>query len=56
MFGAQIGEAKISESQKQKLLGVEIDRTLSFALTFKLASLCGKAGKKILFRLSNLMC
>ena len=30
MFGAQIGETKIWESKKQKLLGVEIDRTLSF--------------------------
>ena len=27
MFGAEIGEVKIWESKKQKLLDVEIDRT-----------------------------
>ena len=30
MFGAQIGEPKIWENKKQKLMGVEIDRTFSF--------------------------
>ena len=29
MFGAQIGEPKIWENKKQKLMGVEIDRTFS---------------------------
>lgn len=29
MFGAQIGELKIWENKKQKLMGVEIDRTFS---------------------------
>ena len=44
------------ESKKQKLLGVEIDRTLSF--DGHIASLCRKAGKKlsVLARLSNFMC
>ena len=44
------------ESKKQKLLGVEIDRTLSF--DEHIASLCRKAGKKlsVLARLSNFMC
>ena len=44
------------ESKKQKLLGVEIDRTSSF--DGHIASLCRKAGKKLyaLARLSNFMC
>ena len=29
MFGAQIGEPKVWENKKQKLMGVEIDRTFS---------------------------
>ena len=53
---ANIGKTKIWESKKQKLLGVEIDRTLS--LDGYIASLCNKAGKKlsVLVRLSNFMC
>ena len=53
---AKIGKTKIGESKKQKLLGVEIDRTLSF--DEYMASLCKKAGKKlsILARLLNFMC
>ena len=53
---AKIGKTKIWESKKQKLLGVEIDRTLSF--DEHIASLCRKAGKKlsVLARLSNFMC
>ena len=53
---AKIGKTKIWESEKQKLLGVEIDRTLSF--DEHIASLCRKAGKKlsVLARLSNFMC
>ena len=44
------------ESKKQKLLGVEIDRTLSF--DEYIAFLCTKPGKKlsVLGRLSNFMC
>ena len=53
---AKIGKTKIWESKKQKLLGVEIDRTLSF--DEHIASLCRKAGKKLSVsaRLSNFMC
>ena len=53
---ANIGKTKIWESKKQKLLGAEIDRTLSFDEYN--ASLCKKAGKKlsVLARLSNFMC
>ena len=53
---AKIGKTKIWESKKQKLLGVEIDRTLSF--DEHIASLCRKAGKKlsVLARLSNFIC
>ena len=53
---AKIGKTKIWESKKQKLLGVEIDRTLSF--DEHIASLCRKAGKKlsVLARLSNFKC
>ena len=43
MFRAQIGEPKIWESKKQKLLGVEIDRTLSFDK--HVVSFCRKDGK-----------
>ena len=52
---AQVGKVKIWESLKQKLLGVVIDRDLSF--NEYVSSLCQKAGKKLsaLARLSNLM-
>ena len=52
---AKIGNTKIWESKKQKLLGAQIDRTLSF--DEYIASLCKKAGKKlfVLARLSNFM-
>ena len=51
---AKIGKTKLWESKKQKLLDVEIDRTLSFDK--HIASLCSKAGKKlsVLARLSIL--
>ena len=45
---AKIGKTKIWGSKKQKLLGVEIDRTLSF--DEHIASLCRKAEKKYLFQ------
>ena len=53
---AKIGKIKICFSKKQKLLGVEIDRPLSF--DEYIASLCRKAGKKlyVLEILSNFMC
>ena len=53
---ANIGKTKIWESEKQKRLGVEIDRTLNF--DEYIASLCKKAGNKlsVLARLSNFMC
>ena len=53
---ANIGKSKFWESKKQKLLGVETDRTLSF-LEY-IAMLCKKAGTKlsVLARLSNFMC
>ena len=53
---ANIGKTKIWESKNQKLLGVEIDRILSFGEY--IAFLCKKAGKKlsVLSRLSNFMC
>ena len=44
---AKIGKTKILESKKQKLLGVEVDRTLSF--DEHIVFLCRKAGKKYLF-------
>ena len=52
---AEIGKTKIWESKQQKLLGVEIDRTLSFHE--QISSLCRKAGNKlsVLARLSNFM-
>ena len=52
---AQIGNSKIWESKAQKLLGVEIDRTLNFDEHVK--SLCKNAGRKlsVLSRLSNYM-
>ena len=53
-ISAKIGETKIGKSKKQKLLGVKIDRTLSF--DEYTASLCKKAGKKLSERLSNFMC
>ena len=51
-----IEKTKIQESKKQKLSGVEIDRTLSF--DEHIAPLCRKAGKKlsVLGRLSNFIC
>ena len=51
----QIGEVKIWESSKQKLLGVVIDRDLSF--NEYVSSLCKKAVRElsVLSRLSNLM-
>ena len=53
---AKIGKAEIWKSKKQKLLGVETERTLNF--DEHIASLCRKAGKKlsVLARLSNFMC
>ena len=55
-FWAKTGKAKNWESKKQKLLGVEIDKTLSFDVC--IASLYRKAGKKlsVLTKLSNFMC
>ena len=52
---AKIGKTKIWESKKQKLLGVEIDKTLIF--DEYIASSCKKARKKlsVLARLSNFM-
>ena len=52
---ARIGEVKIWESSKQKLLGAIIDRDLSF--NKYISSLCKKSDGKlsILSRLSNLM-
>ena len=52
---AQIRKAKIWESKTQKLLGVEIERTLDFDEHVK--SLCKKAGRKlsVLSRLSSYM-
>ena len=52
---AQIGDEKIWESNKQKLLGLQIDRNLNFNEYVSL--LCKKAGKKlsVLARLSNFM-
>ena len=54
-FWAKTGKAKNWESKKQKLLGVEIDKTLSFDVC--IASLYRKAGKKlsVLTKLSNFM-
>ena len=51
----KIGQTKICESGKQKLLGAEIDSSLNFDLY--VLSLCEKAGKKlsVLARLSNFM-
>ena len=42
---AKIGDARIWESNKQKLLGLRLDRTLSFDKHF--SNLCKKAGKKL---------
>ena len=51
----QTGEVKIQESSKQKLLGVAMDRNLSF--NEYVSSLCKKSGRElsVLSRLSNLM-
>ena len=53
---AKIGKTEISESNKQKLLVVEFDRTLNF--DEYIASLCWKAEKKlsVLARSSSFMC
>ena len=52
---ANIGNEKIWESNKQKLLGLEFDRNLNF--NEHVSSLCRKAGNKVsaLARLSNFM-
>ena len=52
---AQIGDEIIWESNKQKLLGLQIDRNLNF--NEYVFSLCNKAGKKLLVlaSLSNFM-
>ena len=52
---AKIGDARIWESNKQKLLGLHIDRTLSF--DEHVSNLCKKAGRKlsVLARLSSYM-
>ena len=52
---ARIGQTKIWESRKQKLLGVETDSNLNVDLY--VSSLFKKAGKKlsVLARLSNFM-
>ena len=52
---AQTDEIKIWESLKQKLLGLVIDRDLSF--NENISSLCKKVGRKlsVLSRLSHLM-
>ena len=52
---AQIGDEIIWESNKQKLLGLQIDRNMNF--NEHVSSLCKKAGKKlsIFARLSNFM-
>ena len=42
---AKIGDARIWESNKQKLLGVHINRTLSF--DEHVPNLCKKAGRKL---------
>ena len=44
-IGAQIGDARIWESNKQKLFGVHIDRTLF--LDERVSNLCKKAGRKL---------
>ena len=44
---AKIGQTKIWENRKQKLLGVEIDSSLNFDLY--VSSLCEKAGKSCLY-------
>ena len=52
---AHIGNEKIGESNKQKLLDLDIDRNLNF--NKYLSSLCGKASNKssVLARLSTFM-
>ena len=42
---AQIGDEIIWESNKQKLLGLQIDRNLNF--NERVSSLCKRAGKKL---------
>ena len=55
VWANKIGETKIWESNKQKLLGVVIDRNLNFDKY--VFDLCKKAGRKlsVLARLSNYM-
>ena len=50
---ANLGNKKIWESNKQKLLGLDIDRNLNFS--DHVSSLCRRAGNKfsVLARLSN---
>ena len=43
----KIGQTKIWESRKQKLVGIEIDGSLNFDLY--VSSLCEKAGKSCLY-------
>ena len=52
---ANIGNEKIWESNKQKLLGLDIDRNLNF--NEHVSALCRKVGNKLsaLARLSNFM-
>ena len=52
---AKVGDARIQESNKQKLLGVYVKRTLSF--DEHVSDLCKKAGRKlsVLARLSSYM-
>ena len=52
LFWAKLGKRKIWKFKKQKLLGLEIDRTLSFD---EYVSLCRKTGDKlsVLVSLSN---
>ena len=51
---ANLGNEKIWESNKQKLLGLDIDRNLNF--NDHVSSLCRRAGNKVsvLARLSNI--
>ena len=44
---AKIGETKIWESNKQKLLGVKTDKKLSFQIQIQFSKLCKKAGRKL---------
>ena len=52
---AMIGDARIWETQKQKLLGVNIDNQLNFK--YHVSQICLKAGRKLsaLARISHLL-